>query len=305
MAVVVRVRFRPTGGLYDYDASALPQVQRGDFVVVPTQFGPQVGEVMQVVTAADPAQAEPSPQAEDAPALEPVLRRASARDLALRRLRQGKEVELLVNLRARLKDLAQKDRRARSVRIVEVELSLDDRQVRVLYTDSEEERGLSGNLRKALQRLVGPRQTHWVRLGPRDAAKIMGGVGACGMPQRCCSLFMTTFQSVSVRMAKVQSVSLSPSEIAGMCGRLRCCLRFEHEQYAQARAHLPRERKRVRTPEGEGRVVAVHPLAGQVTVDIPEKGRLVFAGDEVQLLNAASAAPCADCPAASPGSEGG
>ncbi len=307
MAVVVRVRFRPTGGLYDYDASALPQVQRGDFVVVPTQFGPQVGEVVQVLAEPDPAPAMPSPDdaaaaeppAEEAaagPSREPVLRRATAQDLTLRRLRQAKEVELLVNLRARLKDLARSERRYRQVRIVEVELSLDDRQVRVLYTDSEEERGLSGNLRKALQRVVGPRQVHWVRLGPRDAAKIMGGVGACGLPQRCCSLFMTSFQSVSVRMAKVQNVSLSPTEIAGMCGRLRCCLRFEYEQYAEARQHLPRERKWVHTPEGEGRVVAVQPLAGRVTVDIPEKGRLVFAGDEVQPLNGGSGGPCPGCP---------
>lgn len=325
MAVVVRVRFRPTRGLYDYDASALPQVQRGDFVVVQTQFGPQVGEVVQVYTAEDahqpsvPAQApaandatkaaeapetpealeateaEPTESAEPR-TLEPVLRRATAQDLTLRRLRQGKEVELLVNLRARLKEMAKHERRYRQVRIIEVELSLDDRQVRILYTDEDDERGLSGNLRKALQRLVGPRQVHWVRLGPRDAAKIMGGVGACGLPQRCCSLFMTTFHSVSVRMAKVQSVSLSPTEIAGMCGRLRCCLRFEYEQYAAARTHLPRERKRVRTPEGEGRVVAVHPLAGRVTVEIPEKGRLVFTGDEVQLLNGNAAGPCATCP---------
>ena len=294
MAVVVRVRFRPVGGLYDYEASAWPHVQRGDFVVVPTQFGPQVGEVMQVRTAPDSAQAEPSPEAGDAPALEPVLRRASARDLALRRLRKGKEVALLVNLRARLKELAQKDRRARSVRIVEVELSLDDRHVRVLYTDEDEERNLAGHLRRGLQRLLGPRQVHWVRVGPRDAAKIMGGVGACGMTQRCCSLFMTTFQSVSVRMAKVQNISLSPTEITGMCGRLRCCLRFENEQYVEARKGLPRERKWIHTPEGEGRVVAVQPLTAQVTVDIPEKGRVVFSGR--QLQSAQGPSPCDDCP---------
>ncbi len=290
MTVIVRVRFRPGGSAYDYDATALPQVQRGDFVVVPTQFGPQVGEVLQVRHQEAPSSTEPQAQNR---ALEAVLRRANAQDLALRHLRQGKEVEILVNLRARLKALAQRERRYRQIRIVEVELSLDDRHVRVLYTAESDEGGPGGALRKAAQRLVGPRQVHWVRLGPRDAAKLAGGVGACGLPQRCCNAFLGSFQSVSVRMAKVQNISLSPTEISGMCGRLRCCLRFEFEQYVEARQTLPKERSVVQTPEGVGRVVAVQPLARQVTVEIPDKGRWTFHGDEI-----APARPngCAHCP---------
>ncbi len=286
MTVVVRVRFRPRGNLYDYDAAAWPTLQRGDFVVVQTRFGPQVGEVVQV-------REQPPAGEQDAPAdLEPVLRRATAHDLALRQLRQNKEVELLVNLRAKVRDLGRQERRYQRLRIVEVELSLDDRHMRVLYTDEDEDSPLGGAVRRLGQRLAGPRQVHWVRLGPRDAAKLSGGVGACGMPERCCSLFMHAFQSVSVRMAKVQNVSLGPHEITGMCGRLRCCLRFEFATYQEARATLPKERKRVRTPEGVGRVIAVHPLSQQVTVEIPDKGRLLFAGAEVQPVQP----PCDGCP---------
>ena len=70
------------------------------------------------------------------------------------------------------------------------------------------------------------------QIGPRDVAKIIGGYGACGGP-RCCSTFLTEFSPISIRMAKAQGVSLSPSEITGMCGRLRCCLLYEYEQYAE------------------------------------------------------------------------
>ncbi len=283
MAMVVQVRFRPTGGLYAYDATGLPPMQPGDFVVVQTQFGPQVGEVVRIQTEAEAPQTTES-----------ILRRASARDLAVRRLRQNKEVELLVNLRAKLKALARSDKRYRTTRIVEVELSLDDRQVRILYTLAEEDAQVGSALRRLAQRLVGPRQVHWFRLRPRDAAKLTGGVGACGMPQRCCSLFMTSFHSVSVRMAKIQGIALGPSDISGMCGRLRCCLYFEYEQYAEARATLPRERSQVQTPEGIGRVLSVQPLAGQVTVEIPDKGRFVFSAE--QVAPRVDAGPCAHCP---------
>ncbi len=100
------------------------------------------------------------------------------------------------------------------------------------------------------------------RIGPRDVAKIIGGMGACGIEMRCCSTFLTEFSPISIRMAKAQGVSLDPSEITGMCGRLRCCLIYEYEQYVEARKHLPKRNKRVVTPEGEGKVIDSLPAAG-------------------------------------------
>ena len=92
------------------------------------------------------------------------------------------------------------------------------------------------------------------QVGPRDMAKDLAGLGACGIEKRCCSRFMTEFSSISIRMAKSQNVSLTPSEITGICGRLRCCLAFEHEIYDEARKLLPRLKKVIQTPLGEGKL---------------------------------------------------
>ena len=73
------------------------------------------------------------------------------------------------------------------------------------------------------------------QIGPRDVAKMLGGMGACGMDNRCCSMFLTEFSPISIKMAKEQGISLTPTEITGMCGRLRCCLIYEYEQYVEAR----------------------------------------------------------------------
>jgi len=104
------------------------------------------------------------------------------------------------------------------------------------------------------------------QIGPRDVAKIIGGMGACGLETRCCSMFLTEFSPISIKMAKAQGISLNPQEITGMCGRLRCCLVYEYEEYAKARKELPKVKKRVMTPLGEGRVVEVLPLKQAVIV---------------------------------------
>jgi cell fate regulator YaaT (PSP1 superfamily) len=136
---------------------------------------------------------------------------------------------------------------------------------------------LARELRKSFRCKVEMRQ-----LGPRDAAKIMGGYGACG-ETRCCSTFLTEFSPISIKMAKAQGISLNPSEITGMCGRLRCCLVYEYEQYVEARKTLPKAKKRVGTPHGEGKVIDVHPLKGTVTVVVADK-RHEFAPDDLVPL---------------------
>jgi cell fate regulator YaaT (PSP1 superfamily) len=132
---------------------------------------------------------------------------------------------------------------------------------------------LARSLRKRFRCRVEMRQ-----VGPRDSAKILGGYGACGQP-RCCSTFLTEFSPISIKMAKAQGISLNPSEITGMCGRLRCCLVYEYEQYVEARGQLPRVKKRVGTPHGEGKVVDVHPLRDAVTVLVGEQRHLVERAD--------------------------
>lgn len=118
--------------------------------------------------------------------------------------------------------------------------------------------------------MFGPAQVELRQIGPRDVAKLLGGMGACGLEQRCCSQFLCEFSSISIRMAKEQGISLTPSEITGMCGRLRCCLIYEYQQYVDARARLPKRNKRVMTVDGEGKVVDVVPIREAVIVEYPD-----------------------------------
>ena len=118
------------------------------------------------------------------------------------------------------------------------------------------------------------------QIGPRDVAKLLGGFGACGIT-RCCSTFLTDFSPISIKMAKAQGISLNPSEITGMCGRLRCCLVFEYEQYVEARRQLPRRNKRVGTPHGEGRVLDQFPLRDAVLVEVGEGLRKVVEREDI------------------------
>jgi cell fate regulator YaaT (PSP1 superfamily) len=206
-----------------------------------------------------------------------VNRRATPRDLLMRQSWQNKEAEVLVSCRKRASEL-----KLSGVKIVAGEYSFDGTRLTVLYnTDSEEKVDLK-SLRQDMQKLYAPAQVELRQIGPRDVAKLLGGMGACGLETRCCSKFLTEFSSISIRMAKEQGISLTPTEITGMCGRLRCCLIYEYEQYVAARAQLPKRNKRVITPLGEGKVVDVAPLSQMVTVEIPEVGHREFPKDEIK-----------------------
>ena len=137
-------------------------------------------------------------------------------------------------------------------------------------------------LRKAMQKMYRA-NINLRKIGPRDAAKIIGGLGACGLESRCCSQFMGEFCPISIKMAKMQNVSLAPSEITGMCGRLRCCLQHEYETYVEARKNLPKPKKIVTTPMGEGRVIRVNPLKDTVLVSLGERGLKEFPNAEITL----------------------
>jgi cell fate regulator YaaT (PSP1 superfamily) len=119
-------------------------------------------------------------------------------------------------------------------------------------------------------------------IGPRDVAKYLGGMGACGLETRCCSKFLTDFSPISIKMAKEQGISLTPTEITGMCGRLRCCLVYEYEQYMEARKGLPKRGKRVMTPIGPGKVSDVIPLRQVLLVELDQGIRREFNNDEIR-----------------------
>ena len=111
------------------------------------------------------------------------------------------------------------------------------------------------------------------QVGVRDKAKEVGGIGPCGR-KFCCASFLNDFDSVSINMAKNQNISLNPTKINGVCGRLLCCLNYEDETYKECRKCLPEIGERVKIKEGTGIVVSLDVLSKSYVVDIPEVGRV-------------------------------
>jgi cell fate regulator YaaT (PSP1 superfamily) len=281
--IIVGIRFAQIGKVYHFDASSIPEIKTGDRVIVETSRGRQLGEVAAMVE--NPAQ---PPEG-----WKPIERIATPRDLVLRRMWQQKEIEAMINCRERATQL-----KLKGVKFVAAEFSFDGSRLSLMFSTESEEKVDLKSLRHDMQKQYAQSQVEMRQIGPRDVAKMLGGMGACGLETRCCSKFLTDFSPISIKMAKEQGISLTPSEITGMCGRLRCCLVYEYEQYAAARKELPKKNKRVVTPMGEGKVIDVAPLRMTVRVDLPDIGAREFTRDEIEpwdeleTLRRKSQAPC-------------
>ena len=119
------------------------------------------------------------------------------------------------------------------------------------------------------------------QIGVRDEAKMTGGVGPCGR-EFCCSRFLSSFDLVSVKMAKEQNLALNPTKISGACGRLMCCLAYEYETYCEYRKGLPKVGKRVTTSHGEGRVIRQNIMGRTVTVELQSGEEVSISGEDIQ-----------------------
>jgi cell fate regulator YaaT (PSP1 superfamily) len=126
-------------------------------------------------------------------------------------------------------------------------------------------------------------QVEMKQIGVRDTAKLIGGLGPCGQ-RLCCSRWLKTFDAVSVKMAKVQRLSLGPNTISGMCGRLKCCLRYEYECYQDLTGRLPRDGAYVKCPHGSGYVIDKDVLAQRVRVRMDDERILEFEVGDVTII---------------------
>lgn len=254
---VVAVQFQSVGKAYHFVAASELALAVDDWVVVETAQGLQVGQVAALM---------PSLACKNCgdETLRPVLRRASGLDMARRQHLQERGERAVAIAAEEIKALELKE-----VKPVEVEFTLDGEKAIVFCTGT-----LSGNDQNALRRRLGPRLRCHVDLrviGPRDHAKMLGGYGVCGEPL-CCARFLDDFHTVSIRMAKDQSISMAPTDITGMCGRLRCCLAYEHQVYLDSAKDFPKRKSRVRTSEGIGRVIDWDALKAELVVEIPPDG---------------------------------
>ena len=264
---IISVQFEAVGKNYFFDASRYPDLKPGDPVVVRTSRGMQLASTVAVNL---------DTQDLDLESFKAVERPATPKDLLQRKTLAIREDEVREQITKYLNENGMS-----GVKIVSVEFSLDGNR---LFVALNSEQSVHYNLKRVtqdIQKMVKDVRLEIRQIGPRDAAKMIKGMGACGLETRCCAKFLTEFASISIRMAKTQDISLTPSEITGMCGRLRCCLSYEHEQYVEAIKTLPKRKKRILTPMGEGRVVQILPLRQSVIVDIPEIGPRQFSKEEL------------------------
>lgn len=258
MIKVVGVRFRTAGKIYYFDPQKFP-IKKGDHVIVETARGVEYGTVvggMKEVT--DDEVMQP---------LKPVLRIATPKDDKQEEENREKEKEAL---RVCLEKIQKHNL---EMKLIDAEYTFDNNKVLFYFTaDGRVDfRELVKDLAAVFKTRIELRQ-----IGVRDETKIVGGIGICGRPL-CCHTFLDEFAPVSIKMAKEQNLSLNPTKISGVCGRLMCCLKNEQETYEYLNRKLPNVGDYVTTEDGlKGEVHSVNVLRQQVKV-------LVEEGDEKEI----------------------
>lgn len=265
MPLAVAVTFRRCCRPYWFDPSNL-NLEPGDRVVVETTRGLEIGTVR--VAATELAEDEVTVP------LKPVLRIATEEDeRQAERNRQRAEDALRVAAE-RVQHFGL------PMKLVGAEYTLDGLQLTIYFT-AENRVDFRELVRDLACRLRTRVQLH--QIGARDHTRLAGGYGPCGR-ELCCTSFLTEFAPVSMRMAKDQSLFLNPVKFSGVCGKLMCCLRFEHEMYTQARSCLPPAGSIVLTEHGEAEVVAVSVLKNEVTVVLRATSAEVTLGPDQLIL---------------------
>jgi len=253
--VVVGIRFRAAGQIYDFDPGGL-LLQRDDRVLVETERGPTLATV-----AVPPARRPVSRP------LNRVVKKADARDLSRedRNLQRERELHRTV--------LGVLGERRSAYKLVKVESAFDGSRV-TAYIAAEERldlRDVARELADTLHTRIEIKQ-----LGARDEAKLAGGLGVCGR-ELCCSSWLREFQPVAVKMVKAQGLALNPSKLAGQCGRLKCCMRYEYQTYIDLKRSLPNIGSQVESVKGNGQVIGHNLLKQTVTLRRSDDGTQVEA----------------------------
>ncbi len=262
-AQVVGVRFRDSSRMYFYSTDD-SEIANGDWVVVESSRGI---EPARVVIA--PRQMLVNQLDGD---LQPIERRMSEDDVEA--------------MEARRAGIAQVVRTAGSIarehhfklKIIAAEFNFDGSHLKVSYSTSDQNQLQAHELKGLLEQELGV-IVEMAQVGPRDEARLVGGLGKCGRTL-CCSSWLPFYPDVNMGMAKTQDLSLNPSKVTGLCGRLLCCLSYENEQYRQAKRILPRLGSPVQTEDGVGMVISLQVLKELVTVRLEDT-------NEVKTLPAA------------------
>ena len=259
MIKVVGVRFKKAGKIYYFDPTDL-NIEKGNYVVVETARGIEFGECVIGIKEV---------REEDIVApLKSVIRIASEEDIEKHFNNKAKE-ENAFNI-----CLNKIQEHKLTMKLIDVEYTFDNNKV-IFYFPADgrvDFRELVKDLATIFKTRIELRQ-----IGVRDEAKMLGGLGPCGRPM-CCSSFLGDFASVSIKMAKEQNLSLNPTKISGICGRLMCCLNYEQSTYEDIRKRMPQVGSKVKTEEG---------IIGEVISNntVKETVRLKYRKLEEEIIN--------------------
>jgi len=267
MIKVVGVRFKKAGKIYYFDPDEI-EVQNNDFVIVETARGIEFGHVV-----VGPKEVT---EAEIVTPLKKVLRIALDEDFETHRENKKKAKEALEICEKKVVD------HNLEMKLVDVEYTFDNNKVIFYFTaDGRVDfRELVKDLASIFRTRIELRQ-----IGVRDEAKMIGGVGPCGQVT-CCTRFLGEFAPVSIKMAKEQSLSLNPTKISGLCGRLMCCLKYAQDTYEELLEKMPSVGDVVTTPQGRGIIVDTYTQLERVKAKVKlEDGTediLQFQVDEIK-----------------------
>lgn len=269
MIKVIGVRFKKAGKIYYFDPVNF-DVKKENFVIVETARGVEFGQcVIGVKEISEDEIVSP---------LKEVIRIADDADIQKHKDNKSKEKEALEVCLKKIEEHNLK------MKLIDVEYTFDNHKVIFYFTaDGRVDfRELVKDLATIFKTRIELRQ-----IGVRDEAKMLGGLGPCGRPM-CCSTFLGDFASVSIKMAKEQNLSLNPTKISGICGRLMCCLNYEQSTYENIRKRLPKVGSIVETVDGKGEVVANLTVKESVKVKLrrgDEEVIDIYRIDKVKLIS--------------------
>ena len=259
----VGINFEGQPKIYSFNPAGL-NLKLGDYVVVDTARGLELGKV------ATPIKEEEVKEGNEP--LKKVIRLATEEDI------KAKGNNILEAKKDKTKIIEIVNDFKLDMKIVSVELTLDKSKMLINFTSDNrvDFRELVKTLASEFKTRIELRQ-----IGPRDEVKILGGLGPCGRPC-CCTKNTGDFEHVSIKMAKNQGLSLNPSNISGLCGRLMCCLSYENKHYAEALKLMPKVGSEVKTPDGVGTVLYNNLLKRTVEVKF-EDDKKEYAVSELEF----------------------
>lgn len=281
---VVGVRFPDSGRIY-YFRPNQDDLQVGDWVVVPTNRGQEAARVVIARHLVRQVQLQGD--------LGSVVRRLNDDDV-------GRMEALRRNRAAAIKAFGEISRARRlGIKAIAADYAFDGSTITLSYSVPDRERAPEAGALRELAREAASLLACRVELrqvGPRDEARLLGGLGRCGRTL-CCSSWLPVFPEISMSMAKNQDLPLNPAKVSGVCGRLLCCLSYENDQYRQMKAVMPKLGQTIETPDGVGQVVSMQLLKELVTVRLePDNTEATFRCDELGLGTARALAKPVEAP---------